>query len=400
MTRISRRQFINSSAMTGLAAAFPGLAFGKTPGQRKFVLVILRGAADGLAIAAPYGDGNYRRLRGELALPDPGTESGLLKLDGMFGLNSAMPELYNEYQDGRASILHAVASPYRSRSHFDGQDFLESGSSASKSHRDGWMNRALGASGSNTAAIAVAPHAPMVLRGQNPASNWAPSSLTLADEPTLHRIASMYGEDEFFSERLAQAMRAEDIADENVEMDGRRVRASSAAYIRQLMEAAAKFLTSQNGPNMAVVEAGGWDTHANQGSTGGTLFNRLSGLDSSLAYLRKGLGEAWADTVVTVVTEFGRTARVNGTRGTDHGTASAAIIVGGAVNGGRVLADWPGLRDNDLFEQRDLAPTTDIRSLFKAVLIEHLGCDSAHIDKIVFPHSASARPLESLIRAT
>ena len=399
MTRISRRQFINSAALASMSAALPGLALGKTPGQNKFVLVILRGAADGLAIAAPYGDGNYRKMRGTLALPEPGSDSGLLKLDGLFGLNPAMPTLYEEYLGQRAIVVHAVASPYRSRSHFDGQDFLESGSSAGHASRDGWMNRALGVSETGTSAIAIAPHAPMVLRGQNAASNWAPSSLTLADESTLQRIASMYGDDDFLSQRLAQAMRAEDIADESVDMEGNRVRTSSAAYTRQLMEAAAKFLISDDGPNMAVIEAGGWDTHANQGTTGGALFNRLSGLDSGLAILREGLGEAWSDTVVTIVTEFGRTVRVNGTRGTDHGTGSAAILVGGAVDGGKVVSDWPGLRENDLYENRDLAPTTDMRSIFKSVLIEHLGFDSAMVERVVFPDSKRAKTLESLFRS-
>ena len=376
----------------------PGLVLGRSRGKNKFVLIILRGAADGLAIAAPFGDGNYRKLRGALALPEPGSDSGLLKLDGLFGLNPALPGLYEEYLKKQALIVHAVASPYRSRSHFDGQDFLESGSVVGNSYRDGWLNRALDTSKTAASAIALAPHVPMVLRGMNPASNWAPSRLTLADEPTLQRIASMYGADEFFSDRLAQAMRAKNIADEAVDMDGNRVRTSSAAYTRQLMEAAASFLVADDGPNMAVVETGGWDTHANQGTTGGALFNRLSGLDNGLTVLRQGLGESWANTVVTVVTEFGRTVRVNGTRGTDHGTASAAIMLGGAVNGGKVVADWPGIRENDLYENRDLAPTTDMRSLFKTVLIEHLGFESAHVEKAVFPESRKARPLDSLIK--
>ncbi len=399
MKKISRRHFLRSSATAGLTMTLPGLALGKSEGTKKFVLVILRGAADGAAIAAPYGDDNYRKLRGELALPNPGSEGGLLKLDGLFGLNAAMPELHSEYVNKRALVVHAVASPYRSRSHFDGQDFLESGSTPDSNYRDGWMNRTLGIVGEPKAsAMAIAAHTPMVLRGANSAANWAPSAMTLADEPTLQRIASLYGDDEFLSERLAQALRAEDIAESSVDMDGKPARASSPAYLRQLMEAAARFLTADDGPNMAVVEAGGWDTHANQGTTGGALFNRLAGLDSSLAELRNGLGAAWSDTVVTVVTEFGRTMRVNGTRGTDHGTASAAIMLGGAVRGGRVIGDWPGMRENDLYENRDLAPTTDMRSLFKAVLIDHLGVDSAAVDKHVFPESRAARPLDVLFR--
>ncbi len=164
-------------------------------------------------------------------------------------------------------------------------------------------------------------------------------------------------------------------------------------------EAAARFLAAADGPRIAVIEASGWDTHANQGAETGQLANRLAGLDAGVAKLRTGLGEAWEDTVVAIVTEFGRTVRVNGTRGTDHGTAGAAILVGGAVRGGRVLADWPGLAPRALHEGRDLRPTTDLRALFKAVLAEHLGLDTGFIDREVFPGSGAARRLDGLIRA-
>ncbi|MGB5412145.1 MAG: DUF1501 domain-containing protein [Woeseiaceae bacterium] len=398
---ITRRTFVHAASLGLATAGLPRLSLGGQSGKANLVLVILRGAADGVAIAAPYGDGSYQSLRGELALPSPGQTDGLLKLDGLFGLNPAMPELYRAWSEKQATIIHAVASPYRSRSHFDGQDVLENGSSAATTQRSGWMNRVLGPSGQSAAssAIAISPHIPLILRGDNPAANWAPSSMAETSDATLARVQDMYAADEFLSTRLTQALLANEIAASGEAMDGRPARASSAQYFRQLMQAAANFLTTEDGPTMAVVEAGGWDTHANQGTTRGTLANRLSMLDAGLADLKNGLGASWDDTAVLVVTEFGRTLRVNGTRGTDHGTASAAVLVGGAVRGGRVIADWPGLRSSDLYEDRDLMPTTDLRSVFKAALRDHAGLSEAYLETTVFPDSRDARPLEGLFRS-
>jgi uncharacterized protein (DUF1501 family) len=396
---ISRRQFVQTAGLGFAAAALPGLSVGGPAGKGKLMLVILRGAADGVAIAAPYGDGNYQSLRGELALPSPGQTDGLLKLDGLFGLNPAMPELYKAWSEKQALIIHAVASPYRARSHFDGQDVLENGSSTAQSLRSGWMNRVLGAANQSGEAIAISQHIPLILRGDNPAANWAPSSMAATSDATLERVQDMYAADEFLSMRLTQALQANEIAASGDAMDGRSARANSAQYFRQLMQAAANFLSSEDGPSMAVVEAGGWDTHANQGTTTGALANRLSMLDTGLAELKQGLGASWDDTAVLVVTEFGRTLRVNGTRGTDHGTASAAILVGGAVSGGRVVTDWPGLRSNDLYEDRDLMPTTDLRSVFKAALLDRTDLSESYLESTVFPDSGDAPPLQGLFRS-
>jgi uncharacterized protein (DUF1501 family) len=363
--------------------------------------VILRGAADGLAIAAPYGDGNYRKVRGDLALPAPGQEGGLLELDGMFGLHPSLAGVYDEYSKKQALIVHAVASPYRERSHFDGQDVLENGASDVGLLRDGWLNRALaplGGSLGNETAIAMAQNTPLILRGENSVTSWAPSQLPDAAESTIHRLQDLYADDEFFATRLTQALKAQEIAGDERSMRRMRRRAKDAEQVRSLMQATARFLTARDGPRIAVLEAGGWDTHANQGNTNGALANRLAGLDAGLVALRDGLGSTWSDTVVAVVTEFGRTVHVNGTRGTDHGTATAAILLGGAVNGGRVLADWPGLRKSDLYEGRDLMPTTDARSLFKGILADHLEIPDSLLERSVFPDSAVAPPLRNLIR--
>ena len=398
---LTRRDILRIAGIGAVTTALPTAVFARAETNARFVLVILRGAADGLAIAAPYGDGNYRKVRGDLALPAPGQEGGLLELDGMFGLHPSLAGVYDEYSKKQALVVHAVASPYRERSHFDGQDVLENGASGVGLLRDGWLNRALaplGASLGNETAIAMAVNTPLVLRGENSVTSWAPSQLPDAGESTIRRLQDLYADDEFFATRLTQALKAQEIAGDERSMRRMRRRAKDAEQVRTMMQATARFLTAKDGPRIAVLEAGGWDTHANQGSSNGTLANRLAGLDAGLVALRDGLGSTWSDTIVAVVTEFGRTVHVNGTRGTDHGTATAAILLGGAVNGGRVLADWPGLRKADLYEGRDLMPTTDARSLFKGILADHLEIPESLLERSVFPDSAAAPLMRNLIR--
>ena len=245
----------------------------------------------------------------------------------------------------------------------------------------------------------MAINTPLVLRGENPVTSWAPSQLPDAEESTLQRLQDMYADDEFFATRLAEAIKSQEIAEDEPSMDRKRRRGRDAEQLKNMMHSTSRFLTADGGPKIAVLEAGGWDTHQNQGNSTGSLANRLAGLDSGLAALRDGLGSTWSDTVVAVVTEFGRTAHVNGTRGTDHGTATAAILLGGAVNGGRVVADWPGLGKSDLYEGRDLRPTADTRGLFKGILADHLAVPDAVFSKLVFPSSDDAQPMRDLIRA-
>lgn len=399
---LNRRDVLKSLGLVAIANSAATLSLASTRSDARFVLVVLRGAVDGLALAAPYGDGNYRKLRGELALSDPGASDGLLKLDGLFGLHPSLMNVHKSFVDGEACIIHAVASPYRERSHFDGQDVLESGATKVGDLRDGWLNRALlplgGSVGSET-AIAMAQNTPLVLRGSNSVTGWAPSILPDADEGTLARLQSLYADDEFFATRLQQALRSQNIVGDDTTMDGKRRRGNEAQQFGDLMQAAARFLTAPDGPGIAVVELGGWDTHANQGSSSGSLANRFAMLDNGLADFRNAMGAHWKNTVIAVATEFGRTVRVNGTRGTDHGTATAALLLGGAVNGGRTIADWPGLGNSELFAGRDLMPTTDIRSVFKGVLSDHLGVSPAFIEREVFPDSAATTPMQDLIRS-
>lgn len=396
---VERRQFLKAAGLSALAAGLPQVTFARSETDARFVLVILRGAVDGLALAAPYGDGNYRKVRGELALPAPGDTDGLLKLDGLFGLHPSLPGLYADYGRGDAAIVHAIASPYRQRSHFDGQDVLEHGGRDVGLLRDGWLNRAigpLGAAPGNEIAIAMAQNTPLVLRGDASVTSWAPSRLPDTDDSTIARLTDLYANDDFFATRLAQALKSQEIASG---IDGMQLqrRGSDAEYLQSTFASTARFLVADDGPRIAVLEAGGWDTHANQGAARGALANRLAALDAGLAELRQGLGDTWAHTVVAIATEFGRTVRVNGTRGTDHGTATVAILTGGAVNGGRVIADWPGLNERDLYQGRDLKPTADIRSLWKGLLSDHLGVADSELERSVFPDSINARPLTGLV---
>lgn len=400
MNMVNRRELLRYLGLGAVAGSLPSISYARADTDARLVLFILRGAVDGLALAPPYGESRYSSLRGELALDQSGDVS-LRKLDGMFGLHPSLKNVHRMYEDREALVIHAAASPYRERSHFDGQDVLENGAANAGSLRNGWLNRAIGPLGGslgNEPAIALAQNTPLVLRGDNTVTSWAPSQLPDAGEDTLRRIEMLYANDAFFATRFQQALSSQDIAGDMSGMDGRR-RSGEQEQWKQLAASAAKFLTAPDGPQIAVLEAGGWDTHANQGAGNGYLANRFAALDEAMLSLKDGLGSHWSTTVVAVVTEFGRTVEVNGTRGTDHGTASAALLLGGAVSGGRVIADWPGLGRNDLYENRDLYPTTDLRSIFKSVLTEHLLLADNFVEREVFPDSAAARPLDNLLRA-
>ena len=395
---VSRRDILRAAGAGLVASSVPGLALATANTDARFVLVILRGAADGLAVAPAYGDGNYTNVRGELAL----SANELNKLDGLFGLHPALSCIHEQYRKQQALLVHAVASPYRERSHFDGQDVLENGAAGVGTLRDGWLNRALaplGGSLGNEVAIAMAQNTPLVLRGGNSVTSWAPSALPDAEDSTIERLLDLYAGDEFFATRLVQALDAQAIAEGDAGMASMNARGNEAQQMQTMASATARFLTARDGPRIAVLEAGGWDTHANQGTTSGALANRFEGLDAGVRTLRKELGDTWSETVVAIVTEFGRTVAVNGTRGTDHGTASAAVLLGGAVAGGRVLADWPGLRQSDLYQGRDLQPTTDLRSVFKGILADHLELPESWIETRVFPDSSAATPMRGLVNS-
>lgn len=398
-----RRNLLYAAGMAGVVSLLPRVSLAYADTDSRFVFIILRGALDGLAAVAPYGDGNYQRVRGALALPAPGSTDGALKLDGMFALNPAFANLYARYQAKELLVLHAVASPYRERSHFDGQDLLENGTTTPHGSLDGWLNRALpgmpGAKQRSTEqlAIAFAQNVPLVLRGEQKVGSWVPSRLPETDDDTLQRIAALYATDPYLLSRLQTAMSTDAIADEGGMSMAQGGRNNALASV---VSAAGKMLKQNDGPRVAVMEATGWDTHANQGAEQGQLFARLQGLDTAIESLRVEMGDAWKNTVVMVATEFGRTVAINGTRGTDHGTATCSFLIGGAVNGGKVIADWPGLASHNLYQGRDLQPTLDLRSVFKGVLTAHMGVSESLLETKVFANSRGAKPMLELVRNT
>lgn len=418
MSRLPRREFLKTatlaagSALLGVRLALAGAA--SANGRRpRFVLVIMRGALDGMAAAPPYGDRDYLALRREFALRAPGEGGAALPLDGFFGLHPSLGFLGQCYAARELIVVHAVASAYRERSHFDGQDVLENGTPKAHALQSGWLNRALAqlpGARARESGVALGQNVPLVMRGPAQVASWSPSRLSAPDEDTLGRITDLYAGDALLSGRLADALAAGAIAAEDgsqamtpgagADMAGKggNTRPNSARYT-ETVRAAAGFLRQDDGPQVAVFDTTGWDTHANEGAAEGQLAGRLAALDGGLATLKQELGAAWGQTAVLLVTEFGRTAAINGTRGTDHGTATAAFLAGGAIAGGRVIADWPGLSARALYEGRDLAPTLDLRSLLKGLLGEHLGVGSRALAQEVFPDSERARPLSGLVRA-
>ena len=401
---ISRRQFVGSLAGSVSATALLSskLSLAALPGERRLVVIILWGGLDGLAAVPPYGDPNYEKARGHLALPSPGEEDGILDLDGTFGLHRSLEPLYHMYERGEFLALHAVATPYDARSHFDAQDVLENGSARTGGLRDGWLNRAIGAldHGSDPAlGLALGGSVPLIMRGEVNVASWSPNVLPLPDADLLAQIERLWRHDALLGPSLAQGLSMQEPHKMPMAFGNRKDALRGPRAFLTLAEKAGEFLARPEGPRIAVLEMGGWDTHANQGRTTGRLASRLQAFADGIVRLRSSLGPAWSQTAVLAVTEFGRTAAPNGTNGTDHGVAGAAFLLGGAVAGGRVVTDWPGLKESQLHEGRDLRPTIDLRSVFKGVLHDHLEIAATALEGQVFPESRSSLPLKSLIRA-
>ncbi|MBO0906053.1 DUF1501 domain-containing protein [Jiella sonneratiae] len=394
---ISRRRLLVGGGVLAAWATMPRTGFAGTRDPR-FVVVILRGALDGLAAVAPVGDPAYRPLRGALALGEGGRD--VLPLgDGFFALNDAMPKFKAFYDRGQALVVHAAATPYRDRSHFDGQNVLESGLAGPSGTQSGWLNRVAGAlpAGERVGAepgLAIGPTVPLILAGPAGTLTWSPQTFRPAGEDTALRLASLYGESDHELARLLTEGLETDRMMANTSFD---LEKGPARAFRTLASGAARLLAKEDGPRLAAISYEGWDTHVQEGADHGRLARNLSALDLSLDDLAQGLGPAWRDTVVAVVTEFGRTAWGNGGGGTDHGTGTTAFLLGGAVRGGRVIADWPGLAKANLQDGRDLKPTTDLRAVLKGVLKDHLGLSETVLATTVFPDSQNARPLQGLV---
>jgi uncharacterized protein (DUF1501 family) len=416
----TRRELLLASGTLFAWAYLPkgALAEGRDP---RLLIIVLRGALDGLAAVAPVGDPDWIRLRGEKGLNLQSATPGL-PLDSMFALNPAMPNLHRMYKGGEATVVHAVATPYRERSHFDGQDLLESGLPQVGSARSGWLNRALGAlepaglaNPKARDAFAVGPIAPLIVRGPAPVLAWTPPRLPPASDDTMMRLLDLYRHTDpslarVLEERMGlaaiagaggmdggAAQNAQPAAAPNGQPRPLAGAAQVRAYFAESAGAAAKFLAGADGPRIGALAFDGWDTHADEGAIGGRLAALLSALDGAIAAIETNMRSAWRETVVAVVTEFGRTARINGTEGTDHGTATVALLAGGALKGGRVVADWPGLKESNLYQNRDLKPTADLRAVLKGLLRDHLRLDDKTLASTVFPDSAAVKPMSGLL---
>ena len=408
----SRRDLLLGSGALFAWAFFPGSARAEGHDPR-FLTIILRGALDGLAAVVPVGDPDWIKLRGANALTLDG-QTPALPLDGFFALNPAMPNLHRLYQAGQATIVHAVATSYRERSHFDGQDVLESGHARPGAIDTGWLNRALERLDSGGRvdrrggqAFAVGPIAPLVVRGPAPVLAWVPPRLPPVGDDTTMRLLDLYNHTDpalarALEERIGVAAIARAggmIGESNDDRPAVQIGGIEQVrkYFAEAAGAAAKFLARAEGPRVGALALDGWDTHVNEGVAKGRLANLLGALDGAIAAIETNMGDAWRETAVVLVTEFGRTARINGNDGTDHGTATVAILAGGALKGGRVLADWPGLKDADLYERRDLRATTDLRAVLKGLLGDHLGVDHRVLETDVFPDSLAVSPMTGLL---
>jgi uncharacterized protein (DUF1501 family) len=379
---LDRRQLLLRGALGAGVLSLPGMVFAAADTERRFVFIIQRGAADGLNIVMPTGDPGFVVARGALAV------EGGTKLDGMFTLHPAMTETAKMFAAKQALFAHAVASPYRDRSHFDAQNVLETGGANAYQLKDGWLNRLIGLlPKSEGAAIALAATIPAALRGRAEVASYAPSALPQASDDLLARVTALYANDVqlhgLWSSAMATRMQTSDLTASN----GKDAAANGAL--------AARLLTGPGSARIAMIETGGWDTHSAQK---GRLAGQLRGLDAMLAALKAGLGPAWDKTLVLVATEFGRTVAVNGTGGTDHGTGSVAMLLGGAVAGGRVVADWPGLSAGALYEGRDLKPTVGLDMLIAGALAQHYALDTQRVATMLFPEVKANRIEEMLIR--
>lgn len=380
----------------GVSLAFFGRGAYAAAGDKKLVVFIQRGGADGLSVSPPIGDRNYRPLRGEIAIP----EDQALKLDGDFALHPKLTSIYALAQKGQARIAPAVAIPNNQRSHFEAQDVLESGVTQVYGSTSGWLNRTLTAmSGRKFEGMSIGNQAPLILRGPVQAASWSPGPINRGERLPMI-LTDLYHNDAVLSRAFASGLETEAMAmTAGAAMQpaggARQAAAQGAAgnaQARQLGTSVAGFMMQPGGPQLVAVSLDGWDTHANQGGVDGTLAQRLAYLDAVVDGLQKGLGAEWNNTLALVVTEFGRTSRINGTRGTDHGNASTAIVMGGALKPGGIIGDWPTLADGKLNQGRDLASTLDIRGLFKGALSQHLGLERRQLDTVVFPDSASIAP--------
>jgi uncharacterized protein (DUF1501 family) len=378
---------ISGAALLPLGGAWAAPAAGTTKGApKRLVIVMLRGAVDGLNVVIPYGEDAYYAARPTIAIAKPGGGGGGgggegLALDGHFALHPALAALLPLWQAKQLAFVHAAGSPDPTRSHFDAQLFIENGTPGKRVGEDGWMNRLLGAlpgAHGPTDAVAVGPTVPQILRGKLAVANLplgpAATRPMAIDRPVVAAaFDQLYAGDGAIERayREGRAARTELVGDmaEQMEADNG---APPAASLPAAAMRLARLIGRDRSIRLAFVALGGWDTHVRQGGAEGQLAGRLRPLGDGLAAFAKGLGDDWRDTVVIVVSEFGRTVHENGDGGTDHGHGNAIWVLGGGVRGGHIYGDWPGLAPAALYQNRDLAATTDYRTVLAAILARHL----------------------------
>jgi uncharacterized protein (DUF1501 family) len=394
---VSRRRFLAGLGAGAALTVYPRFVSALAASDNRLLVVLLRGAMDGLHLLPPIADPGYARARGAIAITDP------LKLDGSFGLHPKLPFAHGLYAQKQLLPVLAVAPPYRQRSHFDAQDCLENGTDRPGGARDGWLGRCVGAlsgiksgAGSDAKGVAVAQVMPLAMRGSAQSEIWSPPLPRALDEALLQQLQPLYAADSRLTAAFDDAMQADDAmlgGEDTMNERGRRGTGNRFG-LPQAMAAAAKLMRGADGMRIAFVEDTGWDTHRGQIAA---LDRKFGELDAGLRAVREGLVGDWSKTVVVVVTEFGRTVAVNGSAGTDHGVGGHALLAGGAVRGGRIIGDWPGLAASDLFEGRDLRPTNDVRALFKGLLASHIRLPESSLETNVFPGSRNVGPMAGLV---
>jgi uncharacterized protein (DUF1501 family) len=391
---ISRRSLLGVTAALFSSAFLPDFAQAAVNPEARLLVIVLRGGMDGLNFMVPKLDPRYAGARGRLAIPLGST----LSLGADFGLHPGLARIHAMFVAGEAAFVPAAGIPLRNRSHFDCQDNLENGLPDNRSDATGWLNRLIGALPAGDpirmrGGIEIGD-SPKILSGSQPVLGWSSTWYDKASSELRSSIMSLYrSRSPSLHQALASGLRANDLA-----LQAAANPTDDLSTLRKAFVGAGRLLRVNSGPRIAVLSVDGWDTHAGQGGLTGEFNDRLRELDEAVGDLKRELGPVWARSVAVLVTEFGRTVRINGDSGTDHGVATVATLLGGAVRKG-IFGDWPGLAPSQLYEGRDLRPTVDLRSVFKGVLRDHLGVAPAVLESAVFPGSIAARPLAGLIRA-
>lgn len=396
---LTRRQFLANTAIGAASLlVWPKLTLAATGSDTRFLFVLLRGGLDGLESVPPYGDPGYAAIRGALAL-SPSAVKPAHKLDNVFALHPSFDYAAQLYAQGQFMPVVATAPPYWGRSHFQAQNCVENGTAKPDGVQTGWLNRCI-ACMPGVDGLACAAVMPLTMRGNAKVETWSPPLPVEVNPILLQRLQPLYAADVRLAAPFARAV-AQQIGSLAPESGAAmapagmgKPRKQQMAGLPVMMAAAGGFMGKADGPRVAFVEDDGWDTHANEAAI---VTRKIAELDAGLKAFHQSIGAMWGRTVVIVATEFGRTAHVNGTGGTDHGTGGSMFLAGGALRGGHVAGNWPGIGSGELYQNRDVHATTDFRAVFKGVLMAHLGVSESLSESRIFPGSETVEPLGNLV---